>query len=280
MEQREPVNKLKPIVLKELIAEKSAKLASRIPGFIYRYLNYKLHIAEVNKIIGNYGHLTGVDFCDAVIQDFNIKFSFHGLENLPNEGRYIFASNHPLGGFDGLLLMSQVTHQVGPSKFLVRDELTKIPPLAPVFVPINKHGSQRNAARLIQEAYESDYQILIFPSGLASRRIKGKIVDLDWHKHFIQKSIQYQRDVIPVHISGRNSGFFYRLANFRKFIGLKFNIEMFFLPDETFKQRGKEISITFGKPISWETFTKDKSQNEWAASVKSIVYNMAPKAQK
>ena len=105
-------------------------------------------------------------------------------------------------------------------------------------------------------------------------------MDLDWHKHFIQKSIQYQRDVIPVHISGRNSGFFYRLANFRKFIGLKFNIEMFFLPDETFKQRGKEISITFGKPISWGTFTKDKSQNEWAASVKSIVYNMAPKAQK
>jgi putative hemolysin len=280
MEQREPVHKLKPIVLKELIAEKSAKLASRIPGFLYRYLNYKLHVAEANQIIRNYGHLTGVAFADAVIRDFEIKFSFHGIENLPDKGRYIFASNHPLGGFDGVLLLSQVTHQMGPSKFLVRDELTKIPPLAPVFVPINKHGSQRKAAKLIQEAYESDNQILIFPSGLASRRIKGKIVDLNWHKHFIQKSIQYQRDVIPVHISGRNSGFFYWLANFRKFIGLKFNIEMFLLPDETFKQRGKEISITFGEPIPWQTFTKEKPQNTWAAWVKAKVYDMAPNAQK
>ncbi|GET20927.1 1-acyl-sn-glycerol-3-phosphate acyltransferase [Prolixibacter denitrificans] len=280
MEQREPVQKLKPIVLKELIADKSPKLASRIPGFVYRYLNYKLHIKEVNQIIRDYGHLTGVEFCDAVISDFKIKFDFHGLNNLPGEGRYIFASNHPLGGFDGLLLLSQVTHQMGPSKFLVRDELTKIPPLAPVFVPINKHGSQRKAAKVIQDAYESDNQILIFPSGLASRRINGKVVDLAWHKHFIQKSIQYQRDVIPVHISGRNSGFFYRFANFRKFIGLKFNIEMFFLPDETFKQRGKEVSITFGEPISWQTFSKEKSQNNWAAWVKSKVYDMAPSTQK
>ncbi|GET30144.1 1-acyl-sn-glycerol-3-phosphate acyltransferase [Prolixibacter sp. SD074] len=280
MEQRDPVQKLKPIVLKELIAEKSAKLASRIPGFLYRYLNNKLHIDEVNQLIRNYGHLTGVAFADAVIRDFEIKFNFHGTENLPDKGRYIFASNHPLGGFDGILLLSQVTHQMGPSKFLVRDELTKIPPLAPVFVPINKHGSQRNAANLIQEAYESDNQILIFPSGLASRRINRKIVDLNWHKHFIQKSIQYQRDVIPVHISGRNSRFFYRLANFRKFIGLKFNIEMFFLPDETFKQKRKEISITFGKPIPWQAFTQEKSQNAWAAWVKGRVYDMAPNAQK
>jgi len=280
MEQREPVQKLKPIVLKELIAEKNVKLASRIPGFVYRYLNYKLHIPEVNKIIRNYGHLSGVAFADAVIQDFEIKFSFRGTNNLPQEGRYIFASNHPLGGFDGILLLSQVTHQIGPSKFLVRDELTKIPPLAPVFVPINKHGSQRNAAKLIQDAYESDEQILIFPSGLASRRNKGKIIDLAWHKHFIQKSVQYHRDIIPVHISGRNSGFFYWLANFRKFIGMKFNIEMFFLPDETFKQRGKEIIITFGKPISWQTFTHEKTQSGWAAWVKSKVYDMAPTAQK
>jgi putative hemolysin len=153
-----------------------------------------------------------------------------------------------------------------------------IPQLKPVFAPVNKHGSHaREAARLLSEAYDSDAQILIFPSGLASRKIKGKIVDLEWKKHFITKSIQYKRDIIPVFISGRNSNRFYRLAKIRKFLRLKWNLEMFFLADETMKHRNSDIHLFFGKPIPYSTFNNSKTHKEWASWVKEKVYQLPEK---
>ncbi len=274
MESDKDVTPLKPIVLRELIAEKNAKLAARIPGFVYGLVNRLLHIREINEIIRRYGHLTGVPFIEAVLQYFDVKVVIRGEENVPASGQYIFASNHPLGGFDGLMLIKAVTDHIGKSLFLVRDELTKIPPLASLFIPINKFGDQRRSASLINEAYDSDNQILIFPSGLASRKIKGKIVDLTWQKHFIHKSVEHHRDVIPVYINGKNSWFFYWLANFRKKIGIRINIEMFLLSDELFKNRGKTFVISFGKPISWNRFDHTKPAIEWAGIVKNIVYKL------
>ena len=204
----ETTRHLKEIVLKELVAEKNPRLAVRIPGFVYGMMNRLLHIREVNEIIRLYGHLTGVPFIEATLGYFNVKVEHKGEEHLPAAGRYIFASNHPLGGFDGLMLIKVVSDYLGSSLFLVRDELTKIPPLAGLFIPINKFGDQRHSAGLINDAYHSDSQVLIFPAGLASRKINGKIVDLAWQKHFIQKSIEHQRDVVPVFISGQNSRFF------------------------------------------------------------------------
>lgn len=280
MNNEKPVSVLNPIVLKDLVAEKNPKLARRLPGLVYGLMNRLLHIRDVNEIIRQFGHLSGIPFVEAVLIHFDVKFIFKGIENLPKEGRYIFASNHPLGGFDGLLLISGVTKQMGRSLFLVRDELTKIPPLKELFIPINKFGDQHRSALLINDAYKSDAQILVFPSGLASRMINGQITDLAWQKHFIVKSIEYQRDVIPVHIEGKNSGFFYWLANFRQRIGIKLNIEMFLLPDELFKNRGKTFTISFGKPIAWKTFDHSKSAIEWSAYVKDIVYDAIDKTKK
>jgi hypothetical protein len=102
---------------------------------------------------------------------------------------------------------------------------------------------------------------------------------MEWKKHFIQKAVQYGRDVIPVHVSGRNSNFFYTLANLRKFLGIKWNLEQFFLADETFSHRGQEFTITFGKPISYKTFDKSKKPNEWANYVRDILYALPEKQQ-
>ncbi|MCX6237544.1 MAG: 1-acyl-sn-glycerol-3-phosphate acyltransferase [Bacteroidia bacterium] len=280
MENEKGASQLKPIVLNELVAEKNSRLAARIPGFVYGLINRLLHIREINEIIRRYGHLKGIPFIDAVLEYFDVKVELQGQENLPASGQYIFASNHPLGGFDGLMLIKAVNDRMGKSLFLVRDELTKIPPLKDLFIPINKFGDQRRSASLINEAYDSDSQILIFPAGLASRKIKGKIIDLTWQKHFIQKSVEHHRDVVPVYISGKNSWFFYWLANFRKWIGIRINIEMFLLSDELFKNRGKTFVISFGKPIHWSRFDRTKSHAEWACTVKDIVYELTNKSNK
>ena len=265
----------KPIHIKEVFKAKSPKIAKMIPGFVYSYLNRILHLNFLNDFMERHGDLIGIDFVEQVVKDFNIREHIYGFENIPDSGRFIFASNHPLGGFDGILLMKYVDKKLGKLKFLTNDILMNIPNLSPLFIAVNKHGGHsRDAAKALLEVYNSDEQILIFPAGLASRKIKGKIVDLDWKKHFISKSIKHKRDIIPIFIKGRNSNRFYRIANFRKLFHIKWNLEMFFLPDETVKHRDTDIPIYFGKPIPYTTFDKSKTHKEWSDWVKELVYNL------
>lgn len=263
----------KPINIREVFYEKNPKLARLLPGFVYHFIHRVMQIDFLNGFIIKYGHLSGMEFVSASLKDFEIEETILGGENIPEAGRYIFAGNHPLGGFDSLLLMEIVHHRLGSFKFLVNDVLMNIPPLRPLFVPVNKHGAYaRESARLLRDTYLSDDQILIFPSGYASRKIKGRVTDLPWQKHFIAKSIEFRRDVIPVFISGCNSDRFYWLARWRTRLGIKWNLEMFLLPDETYRHRKKHITIHFGKPIPWSTFTSDKPQRYWADYVRERVY--------
>ena len=268
-------NDFKPVDIKEIFAAKSPGLAKILPGFVYSYIKRILHIDFLNDFLKRNGHLYGLDFVHRAITEFNVTEHIHGLENVPDSGRFIFVSNHPLGGFDGMLLMKFVDKKLGKLKFISNDILMSIPNLRPTFIPVNKHGANsRDVARIISETYNSDVQILIFPSGLASRKIKGKIVDLEWKKHFVSKSIKHKRDVIPIFIGGRNSNRFYNIAKFRKFFRIKWNLEMFFLPDETMKHRNSDVHIYFGKPIPYSTFDKSKTHTDWAGWVKNKVYQL------
>lgn len=265
----------KPIDIREIIKGKSPSVARLLPGFVYRFIHRVMRIDFINGFLERNGHLTGIDFVNAVVRDFEVTEKVYGAENIPPSGRFIFAGNHPLGGFDSMLLMENVYTRLGDFKFLVNDVLMNIPHLEPLFVPVNKHGkNDREAALALQQAYASDLQILIFPSGYASRKIKGEVVDLEWRKHFISKSIEYKRDVIPVFFGGKNSNRFYRIANLRKFFRIKWNLEMFLLPDETYRHRKKEVQIYFGKPISYTTFDKSKTQQQWADYVREKVYQL------
>lgn len=275
MENQDKATAFRPIDMKEVFTSKSPGLAKIMPGFVFRYFNRIMHIDFINDFLKRNGHLRGINFVEKVVSEFNVKEYLHGLENIPDSGRFIFASNHPLGGFDGMLLMKTVNKKLGGLKFLSNDVLMNIPQLNPLFVPVNKHGAtSREAALLLKKAYESDDQILIFPSGLASRKIEGKIVDLKWKKHFITKSVQHKRDVIPVFVGGRNTNRFYRLAKIRKFLGIKWNLEMFLLPDETMRRRNTDVHLYFGKPIPHTTFDRSKTHNEWAFKVREVVYSL------
>ena len=265
----------KQVDLEEIIANKNPKLKKLLPGFILRYIKKIVHEDFVNYFLEKNGSKYGVDFANASIEEFNIKLQIMGEENIPSTGRYIFAANHPLGGFDGLVLISVLNKHYKEIKFLVNDILMNIINLKPLFLPINKHGAHsRENTEKINAAFESDIQILTFPAGLCSRKIKGKIIDLEWKKSFIAKAVKYKRDIIPVFFSGRNTDFFYNLSNIRKKLGIKANLEMFFLVDETLKHQNANISIVFGKPVSYLTFDNSKTKQEWANDMKMIVYDM------
>ena len=263
------------IDVKEVLHSKNPALSRTIPGFVINYLKRIVHQDELNEFLNKWGHLRDSELIAAGLEHFEIKFKVLGDENIPKSGRFIFVSNHPLGGLDGLVFIYELSKHFNNVKFPVNDILTNIRNLSGIFLPVNKHGVQaKDAAILIEEAYESDKQILYFPAGLCSRKKRGVIKDLQWHKSFITKSIQHKRDIVPAFFSGRNSNFFYNLANIRQFLGIKANIEMLYLADEMFKQKDKEINLVFGKPIPWETFDKTKSALEWADWVKSKSYEL------
>jgi putative hemolysin len=263
------------IDVKNVLYSKNPALARTIPGFVINYLKRIVHQDEINEFLIKYGHLRDSELIAAFLKHFEIKFKVAGSEKIPKSGRFIFVSNHPLGGLDGLVFIYELSKHFPDIKFPVNDILINIKNMSGIFIPVNKLGAQaKDAAKMIEEAYSSDCQILYFPAGLCSRKKRGIISDLEWHKSFITKSIQHKRDVVPAFFSGRNSNFFYNLANIRKLIGLKANIEMLYLPDEMFKQKDKEIRLIFGEPIPWETFDRTKSALEWADWVKSKSYNL------
>lgn len=264
------------IDVKQILREKASSLASKIPRFVINYLIRIIHQDEVNEILNRYRDKEGVDFMTELIRHFDLTLELKGEENIPQEGRYIYASNHPLGGLDGVCLSAVLgNYYKGKIRYLVNDILLFIPNLRSIFIPINKHGMQdKRTAFLTDEAYASDNQIITFPAGLCSRKIKGKIIDLEWKKSFIRKAIEYRRDVIPVYFEGENSDSFYRLANLRKKIGIKTNLEMLYLSDELFRNKHASFRIYFGKPISWQTFDNNKKITEWVAWIREQAYNL------
>lgn len=264
------------IDIKQVLRQKAPSAARKIPGFMVDYLIRTVHQDELNEILRRYHDKDGVAFMQELIGYFDLNLELVNEENIPAEGRYIFASNHPLGGLDGICLSAIIGGRFdGKIRYLVNDLLLYLSNLRSIFVPINKHGTQgKKNAELIEKAYASDNQIITFPAGLCSRKQNGKIQDTEWKKSFIQKAVEYRRDIVPVFFEGRNSNFFYRLANMRKALGIKMNYEMIYLPDEMFKSKHKTYSIHFGKPIPWQTFDSSRKPAEWAEWVKEIVYNL------
>ena len=273
---KQPMSEKMLIDIDAILASKAGKKARYVPRFLVSYLKKIVHQEELNGFLENEQDRYGVEFIEDFFRFFDNSFEVEGMENFPSEGWHTFVSNHPLGAIDGMGLgMILGRHYDEKIKYLVNDLLMNIPQLKSLFIPINKTGRQaKNLPRQVDEAFKSENHILMFPAGICSRRTNGVIRDLEWKKTFITKSVQTQRDVVPIHFDGRNSDFFYNLANVNKMLGLKFNIAMLYLADEMFKNRGQKFKVTIGKPIAWETFDKSKTPAEWAQYVQDVVYSL------
>lgn len=264
------------IEIEKVIAEKNPRLLKTLPGFVISYIKRVIHQDQINDFIAIHGDKYGFDFIDKIIEEFGVTVTTKGIENVPNQGGIVLASNHPLGGLDALAMMLELSKKRKDMRFIVNDILLSFKNLKELFIPVNKHGkSGAESVKMINAQFASEEITLVFPAGLVSRKQEGGVIkDLEWKKSFITKARQYQRDVIPVYVEGINSNFFYNLSRWRKRLGIKANIEMFYLMDEMYKQRGKKITIYFGKPIKYSTFDKSKTDEQWAQYIKDIVYQL------
>ena len=261
--------------IEQVIRNKAGKKADRIPKFVINWFKKFMHLDFINGFLKE-GYV-GVEFCEKGLEYLGVEIEVEGLENLPKDGRkYTFASNHPLGAIDGVTLGAVIGKEYdGNIKYLMNDLLMNLKGMAPLGIPINKFGGQARALpRLLNEVYESDCQMLIFPAGLCSRKIDGKIQDIEWGKSFVKKSRDTGRDIVPIHFDGENSKRFYRIATWQKRLGLKFNFAMMLLPNEMYKSKGRKYKITIGKPIAISSLDKSKTDHEWAQEIRKHVYEL------
>lgn len=269
----------KTIDVGEILRSKMGAKARFVPSPLVSWLKRIAHQDEVNKFLWDNRELVGTPWLEECVRYLDMTLEVEGEENLPpkdDEKLYTFVSNHPLGGIDGVALGSIIGRKYDDKfRYLVNDLLMNLPGLAPLCIPINKTGNQsRNFPAMVEAGFKSDNHMLMFPAGLCSRRKKGIVRDLTWKKTFISKSVEYHRDVVPIHFGGQNSDFFYRLANFSDSYLKKVNVAMLFLVDEMYKNVHKKFRVKFGKPIPWQTFDKSKSPMEWAKFVYDRVYEL------
>lgn len=266
---------VKVIDIEKAIRNSKSKFVSSMPMFMVRLVERIINQDYLNMVIHKCNDKTGVPFINCVLKELNINVEVKGGNNVPDSGRFVFVANHSLGGIDALAFLSTIhsffQDVISPSNQL----FNYIPHLQPVILGVNVFGNNtKETVEKFNKLFESDTQVMIFPAGLVSRRKKGIVSDLEWQKTFITKSIQYKRDIIPVHISGINSNLFYLVANLRKMLGIKLSIEIILLPYEMQRKRNSKITLTIGERISYQSFTKEMSHSEWAKKVKSTVYSL------
>ena len=266
---------MEQIHIHEILQAKNPKLAKFIPRFVTNFIGRIICVKRLNYILKSFSHLSPYQFIAESLKYMDVEYKLHNIENIPSNQRILFASNHPLGGLDGMIL-ALALHETTKKqvKFVVNDILMNVEPLAPIFVPVNKHGRQgSDYLKLHNEAFEGDNHVITFPAGFCSRLINGKIDDTPWKTNFISKAKQSQRTIVPIFTDGTNSKMFYRIALWRKKLGIKANIEMILLPKEMFKQKNKTIHLYIGKPIELDDTMTSK---QWCDIVRKACYDMKP----
>lgn len=265
------------IDLRTVVKERLGLVSKAIPSFMMRKFENLICQDRLNVLLENNYPKEGADFCRGVIDDLRVKLEVLNADRLPDKEkrRVVIVSNHPLGGLDGMMLIDYFTDYFGGKvMFVVNDLLMAVKPLAPVFLPINKHGRQsRESLTRIDAVMKGDDPVIIFPAGLVSRRKSSdaEVVDLQWKKMFINKAVTFNRDIVPIYFDGKNSDFFYSFAHNRERLGLKFNFEMTLLPSEVFKSEAKIFRINCGNIIPWQSLAGGEKAEDEAAAVRRIV---------
>lgn len=254
------------------------KLSKKLPRFAVNFLKRRIHQDDINDCIMHAEHYCGAGFFDEALKYVGISYRIRGEENLEPDKRYLFVCNHPLGGPEALIIGSVFRRLYGQGfKVPVNHILANLKPLNEFFVPVKVYSSRqsRELGDQIAEMFQSDFQVLVFPAGLCARKIGGKVTEMPWKKMFVTQARKYERDVVPMHISGFNSKRFFFFTKLSMFLKLKFNIGMLFLVDELFNKKGEEFVITIGKPVPYTTFDKTKSDRQWAAEMQEHVKTLS-----
>ena len=212
-----------------------------------------LKISTINKFYKRNKHLSDVDFLDAILEEFQIKFEIpeEDMKRLPKEGPYITVSNHPLGGIDGILLLKLMIEQRSDFKIIANFLLHRIKPLKPYIMPVNPFEGRKDAASSIAGFKNAilhlreGHPLGVFPAGEVSTYRDGKlVVDKEWEVSAMKLIQKAEVPVVPIYFHAKNSRLFYRLSK------ISDTLRTAKLPSEVLTQKRRVIKVRVGKPIS------------------------------
>ncbi len=247
-----------------------------VPEFIFHRLERLVHEDELNEMMEMQDEVDGVSMGYNIMNYLNVTCEIIGSERLPApDKRTLFVSNHPLGGVDGIIYCAMLgSVYKGKLKIPVNDVLMAVYQFGDIFLPVNKYGKQaRDSIRQLNEALESDNQVLTFASGMVSRLdSNGEVRDLDWQPSFIRMAKQSNRIVVPLFFEGENSPRFYKWGRRRARAGIKFPAELILLPDEMLRAKGKHFKIIVGEPIDPDDLPIENGA-EYANKLRDSLYS-------
>ena len=234
-------------------------------GFIGTFLGWIilkiLKISTINKIYNRNKHLTNLEFLDALLKEFKIRFEIpdEDLKRLPKEGAYITVSNHPLGGVDGILLLKLMIEQRSDFKIIANFLLHKIEPLIPYIMPVNPFENRKDVKSSVTGFknallhLKEGHPLGIFPAGEVSTYSDGKLlVDKPWEAAAMKLAKKAKVPIVPIYFHAKNSPLFYRLSK------ISDTLRTAKLPSELLTQKNRVIKVRIGRPIS----VKDQEQHE------------------
>ncbi|MGB2386656.1 MAG: GNAT family N-acyltransferase [Flavobacteriaceae bacterium] len=234
-------------------------------GFIGTFLGWIilkiLKISTINKIYNRNKHLSNLEFLDALLKEFKIRFEIpdEDLKRLPKEGAYITVSNHPLGGVDGILLLKLMIEQRSDFKIIANFLLHKIEPLIPYIMPVNPFENRKDVKSSVTGFknallhLKEGHPLGIFPAGEVSTYRDGKLlVDKPWEAAAMKLAKKAKVPIVPIYFHAKNSPLFYRLSK------ISDTLRTAKLPSELLTQKNRVIKVRIGRPIS----VKDQEQHE------------------
>lgn len=248
-----------------------------VPRPVIWLMKKLIHQDWMNRMLRDYNGGAGMEFAHATVRYLNETIVPHGFDKLDASKKYIFVSNHPLGGPDGITMATVLDRKWHGVKFLVNEFLYYLIPLRPLIVPVKMGGGtqKREQAIAVDQALRGDDQFIIFPSGQCSRFHFGSgIHDREWKKSFISFATKYHRDVVPCYYDGHNHFGFYALSWLRTHLGIKLNLEMTLLIHEMYRNQGKTFNVYFGDPIPWQELEQARNPMAKAAQIRSLVYDL------
>ncbi len=217
-------------------------------------LRHMLHEQAFLDFAEEYPHLQGIEFVEQVLDYFHFSYSVSDREreNIPATGKVVIIANHPIGSLDGLALLKLIHEIRSDVKIVANDLLMSLDPLRSCLLPVRvlTGTSGKQHIRQINRTLTNEEAIIMFPSGEVSRLSLQGIRDGHWYQGFLKMADRAKAPILPIHISGRNSLPFYFASILMK------PLSTLMLVGQMFHQRRKQIHMTIGSIIPYESYRK------------------------
>ncbi|MGB5941757.1 MAG: lysophospholipid acyltransferase family protein [Leeuwenhoekiella sp.] len=251
-------------------------------GFAGTFLGWSLmqvlKIAKANEIYDRNKHLSDLEFLNAILNEFEVKFEIpeDDLKRLPKTGPFITISNHPLGGIDGILLLKLMLEQRPDYKIIANFLLHRIEPLKPYVMPVNPFEDHKDAKSSIAGFKQAlghlrgGHPLGVFPAGEVSTYRDDKlIIDKPWEEAAMKLIKKAQVPVVPIYFHAKNSKLFYGLSS------ISDTLRTAKLPSELLTQKKRVIKVRIGNAISLKAQEEHPTLSEYTDFLRRKTYMLA-----